>query len=659
MIRRRSSHLLATLVLVAAVNVVCRAESQSLLTRHTREVTRNGQAPMVGHLPASQSMRIVLALPVRNQAGLDNFLKDVYDPSSASFHNFLTVEQFTDRFGPTQQDYETVKQFAKDNGFRIVATSRNRLNLDVVGAVSTIEKAFHVTLGVYQHPTEARTFFAPDREPTTDMSVQLWHVSGLDNYSIPKPALTRRAANSAGVHSNATIGSGPSESFLGSDMRAAYYEGTALTGSGQSLGLLEYYGTDLTDLDTYYSNVGQTNNVPVTLLSTDGTSTKCVYPSCDDTEQTIDMTQALGMAPGMSSLVMYVGSSDSAIFNSMATAKTLNAQLSSSWTWTPADPKTDDPYFEEFAAQGQNLFQASGDSGGYKGSSPWPTNSVYVTAVGGTDLTTESAGGPWASETVWSDGGGGWGTNIDIPSWQVTAADTCNSLGGDCSKTYRDVPDVAANANFTFYVCADQEACSANEYGGTSFAAPMWAGYLALTNEQYLENGSKTTLGFINPALYAIGESSSYTTDFHDITSSSNGSNGFTCVTGYTLCGGWGSPNGDNLINALAVVTSNPSFTVSASPTKITIAKGASGTVTITTTVSGGFDSAITLTATGQGSKQTVTFSPNPIPAPGSGTSTMTIKVGSTATTGNKKITITATGGGLSLTTTVTLDVIN
>ncbi len=659
MIRRRSSHLLVMFVLVAAMNVVCRAESQSLLTRHTREVTRNGQAPMVGHLPASQSMRIVLALPLRNQAALDNFLKDLYNPSSASFHNFLTVEQFTEKFGPTPRDYETVKQFARDNGFRIVGTSRNRLNLNVVGSVSTIENAFHVTMGVYQHPTEARTFYAPDREPTTDMAVQLWHISGLDNYSIPKPALTRRDANTPGAISNATTGSCPSKSFCGSDMRAAYYEGTALTGSGQSLGLLEYYGTDLTDLDTYYANAGQTNNVPVTLLSTDGTSTKCVYPSCDDTEQTIDMTQALGMAPGMSSLVMYVGSSDSAIFNSMATANPLNAQLSSSWTWTPADPKTDDPYFEEFAAQGQNLFQASGDSGGYKGSSPWPTNSVYITAVGGTDLTTSSAGGPWASETVWSDGGGGWGTNIDIPSWQVTAADTCNSLGGDCSKTYRDVPDVAANANFTFYVCADQEACSANEYGGTSFAAPMWAGYLALTNEQYLENGSKTTLGFINPALYAIGASSTYTTDFHDITSSSNGSNGFTCVAGYNLCGGWGSPNGDNLINALAVVNSNPSFTISVSPTKITIAKGASGTVTITTTVSGGFDSAITLTATGQGSKQTVTFNPNPIPAPGSGTSTMTIKVGSTATTGNKKITITATGGGLSLTTTVTLDVIN
>ena len=99
-------------------------------------------------------------------------------------------------------------------------------------------------------------------------------------------------------------------------------------------------------------------------MSTDGTSTSClVSQGCDDTEQTLDMTQALGMAPGMSSLVMYVGSTDAAIFNAMATPNPLNAQLSSSWTWSPADPNTDNPYFQEFAAQGQNLFQAAGDSG--------------------------------------------------------------------------------------------------------------------------------------------------------------------------------------------------------------------------------------------------------------------------------------------------------
>ena len=78
------------------------------------------------------------------------------------------------------------------------------------------------------------------------------------------------------------------------------------------------------------------------------------------------MTQALGMAPGLSSLVVYVGSTDAAIFNAMATASPLNAQLSSSWTWSPADPNTDNPYFQEFAAQGQNLFQAAGDSGAWR-----------------------------------------------------------------------------------------------------------------------------------------------------------------------------------------------------------------------------------------------------------------------------------------------------
>ncbi len=123
---------------------------------------------------------------------------------------------------------------------------------------------------------------------------------------------------------------------------------------------------------------------PSHLLSTDGTSTSCVYfRGCDDTEQTLDMTQALGMAPGLSSLVVYVGSTDAAIFNAMATASPLNAQLSSSWTWYPADPSTDDPYFKEFAAQGQNLFQAAGDSKKWTTSGTaseiYPADDVYVT----------------------------------------------------------------------------------------------------------------------------------------------------------------------------------------------------------------------------------------------------------------------------------------
>ena len=646
MIRKLSTAVL-TITLVSILGIASYAESLPLLTRHVRDVTRTGQAPAVGRLPATQVMRLVIALPLRNQEALDNFLQELYDPSSSSYRHFLTVAEFTERFGPTQEDYDAVVQFAKVNGFTITGTSRNRVNINVKATVANIEKTLHVTMGLYQHPTENRTFYAPDREPTLDLPFQLWHISGLDNYSIPRPALVRRDPNNMNAIPNATTGSGPSASFLGSDMRAAYYGGS-LTGSGQSLGLLEYYGTDLADLNTYYTNVHQTNNVPITLLSTDGTSTSCVYPSCDDTEQTLDMTQALGMAPGMSSLVMYVGSSDAAIFNAMATASPLNAQLSSSWTWTPADPGTDNPYFQEFAVQGQNLFQAAGDSGAWKSSSEiYPADDVYLTSVGGTDLTTSSAAGPWASETAWVDGGGGISPDgFAIPSWQTAAANGCSS----CSKTLRNGPDVSANANFTFYVCADQSGCTANEYGGTSFAAPMWAGYLALTNQQAVANGNPT-LGFINPTLYTIGLSSNYNSDFHDVTS---GSNGHSATTGYDLATGWGSPNGSGLLTALAGAA-GPGFSLSASPSSLTVVQGNVGTSTITSTVTGGFSGVISLSASGQPSGVTVGFNPTSIT--GAGTSTMTITVGASTVTGTYTITVTGTSGSTVETTTVSLTV--
>jgi subtilase family serine protease len=651
MTRKLSSISLALAAVLFSAPVSIHAQQQRLLTSHTREAVRTGQAPLVGRMPADQNMRIVLVLPLRNQDELESLLSDLYNPASPSYHQFLTVDEFAARFGPTQADYDTAIAFARDNGLNVVGTSRNRVNIDVAGPVANIERALHVSMGLYQHPTENRTFFAPDREPTVDLPFQLWHVAGLDNFSLPHPAGLSR--NADGKKSGATVGSGPSASFLGSDMRAAYYGGS-LTGSGQSLGLLEYDGTDLADLNTYFANAGQTNKVPVTLLSTDGTSTSCVDSrsggDCDDTEQTLDMTQAIGMAPGLSSLVMYVGSTDSAIFNAMATASPLNAQLSSSWTWSPADPSTDNPYFEEFAAQGQNLFQAAGDSGKWTSSQEvFPADDVYLTTVGGTDLTTGAAAGPWASETAWTDGGGGISPDkYAIPSWQTTAAASCSS----CSKTYRNGPDVSANANFTFYVCADQTTCTANEYGGTSFAAPMWAGYLALVNQQSVANSGKT-LGFINPSLYTIGESSGYDTAFHDVTS---GSNGYSATTGYDLATGWGSPNGSGLLNALlGSTTTTPGFTLSASPGSVSIVQGSSGSSTITSTVSGGFDSAVALTASGAPSGVSVSFSPSSIT--GTGTSSASITVASTVAAGTYSILVTGTAGSTTETTTISLTV--
>jgi hypothetical protein len=179
----------------------------------------------------------------------------------------------------------------------------------------------------------------------------------------------------------------------------------------------------------------------------------------------------------------------------------------------------------------------------------------------------------------------------------------------------------------------------------------MWAGYMALVNQQAVANGN-ATLGFINPSVYLFGVGKGYSTDFHDITSGTSGS--YSAVTGYDLVTGWGSPN-NGLIAALAGMPASPNFTVSASPASVSVAQGSSGTSTITTAVSGGFNSSIGLTATGQPSTVTVSFSPASIT--GAGTSTMTMTVASNATPGSYPITVTGTGGGITQTSTVSLTV--
>jgi subtilase family serine protease len=654
MIRRASVFSLTALTILLAASVLSWGQSQSLLTRHTRDVVVSGEAQSLGRLPATKTLQLDVMLALRHQPELKNFIDALYEPTSPSFHHFLTVEEFTARFGPTQDQYEAVTRFAKENGFKIISEpARNRMVISMTGSVGSIEKAFHVELGLYQHPTENRTFYAPDREPSVDLPFQLWHVDGLENYSIPRPAFVKKPIGTlpGGAHDNATTGSCPSASFCGSDMRAAYYEGTSLTGAGQTLGLFELEGTDLVDLTTYYEGANQTLNVPITLQSVNGAKTSCLASQgCDDTEQTLDMTQALGMAPNLASLVMYIGNTETPIFQAMATANPLNAQLSCSWYWGPADPSTLDPIFEEFASQGQNLFDAAGDDHDWQISgSIWPADDAYLVSVGGTDLVTQSAGGPWKSETAWSDGGGGISPNkIPIPSWQVATAEGCSN----CSQTYRNGPDVSANSNFTFYVCADQSGlagCTANDYGGTSFAAPMWAGYLALVNQQYLLNGSSTTLGFIDPALYTIGLSSNYTTDFHDITS---GNTGYAATTGYDLATGWGSPNGANLINALAGAA-GPGFSLSASPSSLSIEQGATGISTITVTPSGGFSGSVTLSNSTLPNGVTATFSPNPTGS----TSTLLFTVATGATTGTTSVTVTGTSGSITATTTISLTI--
>jgi subtilase family serine protease len=547
MLRKFSLSLLA--IIVAGGALLAHAQPQTLLTHHTRDAVLSGQAPYLGKLPANQILHFDVVLAVRDQAGLDRFLQEAYDPSSPSYHQFLTVKQFTEKFGPSQKDYDALTHFSKANGFTITGGSRDAMDVRFTASVASIETAFHVTLGLYHDPLANRDFYAIDREPSVDLPFQLWHITGLDSYSVPRRAVMHKPA---GIISAATTGSCPQQAFCGSDMRAAYYTKTSLTGHGQYIGLLEFYGFDIQDINTYYKNAKQTRTAIIKGVSTDGSPILCkADQGCDDLEQTIDMTQSLGMAPGVNTLFNFISnSSDTAMLSAMSSNNPLPLNLSSSWSWYPPDPSDDDPYFKKFAAQGQSYFEAAGDDGAWQPCTEcylWPADSPYVITVGGTDLTTQGPGQPWASETVWSQSGGGIDPDDNpIPSWQLLKGVITKANKG--STKYRNGPDVTGNANFTYYVCANQQACTSNEWGGTSFAAPMWAGYLALTNEQAAAH-KESAPGFINPTIYPKGLTKDYDNYFHDITV---GSNGFPATKRYDLASGWGSPNTDGLIDLLA-----------------------------------------------------------------------------------------------------------
>ena len=536
-----------TFLLVTALTQAQQTLQQ--LHDHVLPAVSSGKAAPVGVLPTTQRLNLAIMLSLRNQDEMMDLLQRQHDPASPDFRKFLSVAEFTEQFGPTEEDYQAVVAFATANGFTVRHTSRNRMVVDVNGSVEQIERTFHVVMTVYQHPTENRTFYSPDREPSLDLSVPVSRIVGLNNFSIVRPKFL--IAPEEYQLGRKLTGSGPGGQYLGSDMRAAYYGKGPLNGAGQSVGLFEYDGYNLSDVKATF--FGHKYTVPIKNVLVDGAS---AGSDGNDGEQVLDIVQAISMAPGLDQVLVYIGPccADSTavdIINRMATDN-IAKQLSCSWGWDP-DESALHPIFAEMDVQGQAFFTASGDNGaigaGTGGPLVWPADDSFQIAVGATDLTTTGPGGAWKSETAWLFSAGGPSDNgIKIPWYQVGIANASNQG----SKTIRNIPDVAAEGNFDNYLCS--EGSCGGGVGGTSYAAPRWAGFMALVNEQAALVGYPP-IGFINPDIYALGKTSSYKNDFHDITSGNNDCCGqskfWNAVKGYDLVTGWGSPTGPDLIYSL------------------------------------------------------------------------------------------------------------
>ena len=499
---------------------------------------------LVAGLPATQTLSLSLGLPLRDPAGADALLAQINDPKSDQFRHYLTPAEFTARFGPTEAQYAAVVAFAKKSGLIIAATHPNRLLLDVAGPAATVEKAFQVKLSTFQHPTEARHFYAPDKNPLIDAVLPIQEIQGLSDFSKPKPA---------GLRPNAAVkpmgGSGPGGTFMGNDFRKAYAPGVTLTGTGQVVALVEFDGYSPSDIASYYSRAGITA-VPLQNVLVGGYSGAA---GGNNAEVCLDIEMAAAMAPGLSKIMVYESQGVVSILNQIANDNAAR-QISCSWTWG-SQSATVDQIFKQMALQGQSFFTASGDSGAYTGGVDAPADNPYAISVGGTTLTTTSSGA-WSSETTWNWGGsataitgssGGVSTYYLIPAWQKLV----NTAQNGGSTTMRNVPDVALTAD-NIYVTYDNGA--AGGFGGTSCATPLWAAFNALINQQLAAAG-KSPVGLINPLVYALA-STNYT-GLHDITTGNNLK--YNAGAGYDLCTGLGTPLGQLTINQLS--GSNPPIT--------------------------------------------------------------------------------------------------
>jgi subtilase family serine protease len=506
----------------------------------------------LNRFPATNELRLALALPLHDAAGLTNFLRELYDPASPQFHHYLKKGEFAERFGPTPADYVAVENFARTNGLKISGTHPNRLVVDVAGKVSDVERAFHVRLNEFRHPKENRKFFAPDTAPSLNSSVPILQVSGLENFFQPHPNLKLQQKGFA----TPKVGSGPAGSFVGNDFRQAYVPGAALDGTGQNVALVEFDGFFAEDITNYENAIGVTNLPAVVVVPVDGGVTNIGYVPNGAEEVSLDIEMVLSISPGVSNVFVYETTNLfwSDILGQIADDDSAQ-QVSCSWGFGGLNPAAE-IIFQQMAAQGQSFFNATGDSDAFDGAITFPSESPNITQVGGTTLNTDTNGN-YVSETVWNWGvdwrgdwigsSGGSSVSVPIPSWQLGVDMTVNNG----STAFRNVPDVALTAD-NIWVIHDQG--QGGFVGGTSCAAPLWAGFTALINQQAAQQ-AQPPAGFLNPALYAICRGSNYTATFHDVTTGNNtnnySANNFFAQTGYDLCTGWGTPNGTNLINAL------------------------------------------------------------------------------------------------------------
>jgi subtilase family serine protease len=629
------------------------------------------QANDTGQVPSGTKLggiSIVFSRTASQEATLQALIAEQQHSSSASYHKWLTPEEFANQFGVADSDISKVESWLEEEGFAVDGVSRSKNRVTFSGTAGQVAAAFGTELHYYT--VDDQVHYAPSKDLSVPaaLSSVVQSIMNLSSFR-PKPRVKAKPSFTSSQSGKNFLT--PKDVATVYDIAAAYNSG--YTGTGQSIAVVGQSEVYLSDVENFQNAAGHTVKYPILVLVPDSGSP--AVSSGDEAESDLDMEYSGGIATGATIYLVYVGDNTNySVWDSINYAvDTLIAPIISA---SYGDCETDlgsnnyatlNSILEQAAAQGQSVIAASGDNGstdcyGYSNLTTaqqealavdFPSDSQYVTGIGGTEFPSadinggsnsstywESANGAdvissalsYIPEQVWNDdsssngissGGGGISTLTARPSWQT-------GVTGIPSGGYRLVPDISLAASLSnpgylyctsdssYWSSGQQASCnsgfrdSSTEYltvaGGTSFGAPIFAGMLAIINQKLHSTGQ----GVVNSTLYTLAaDTTTYASAFHDITSGGNqctagssycstaGESEYPATTGYDEASGLGSLDFANLLGAWPTIPASslqPSITTLSAATS-TPASGADDTITVTL-ASGSTSSTTTPTGT-------------------------------------------------------------
>jgi pseudomonalisin len=625
-----------------------------------------------------EHMLLTLLPGPAQQDALNQFVDAQHNPDSPYYHQWLTPEQYGERFGVSDADVAQIVGWLQGHGMEVEEVAAGRRSIVFSGTAAQVQEAFHTQIHAYRIGEEVHHANVKDPEiPAALVQVVGGVVSLHDFHSEPMHNGARLPAPE--FTSGGSYYLAPADFATIYDLAPLYQQ--SINGSGQSVAIVGRSNINLADIRQFRAFFGLPANDPqITVNGTD----PGIFNSGEETEADLDVewsgavarnaaikfviSKSTNSSDGVDLSAQYIVNHNLAPVMSMsfglceaALGSSGNSFLNSLW--------------QQAAAQGITVFVSSGDNGAAGCDSASASTAThgravnglcstpYSVCVGGTEFNEASrpslywspsnASGTQASalsyipEIAWNESGpgaglwasgGGASTIYAKPSWQAGT--------GVPADGKRDVPDVSlTSAGHDGYLIYQNGGLYV--VGGTSAATPSFAGVMALVVQH-----TAARQGNANTAFYSLAskQRTGGASVFHDVISGNNsvpGQTGINATAGYDQATGLGSVDALVLVNHWSDATPppTPAFHATASASSLSVTAGSNNNITLSVTVSGGFSAAIAFSVTGLPSGVSATFTPATLSAPGSGSSVLKVTATSSAKPGVYAATVSATSG--------------